>query len=97
MAHRNGFAFRSLLAAMTLLSFVAAHRACAAVLTVTDGGDDPNAPLQGSLRRLLSECGPGDEIRFAADAPVVTLAGAISIRSGANVTIAGPARIAPES
>ena len=97
MAHRNGFAFRSLLAAMTLLSFVAAHRACAAVLTVTDGGDDPNAPLQGSLRRLLSECGPGDEIRFAAGASVVTLAGAISIRSGANVTIAGPARIAQGS
>ncbi len=81
------------LAVLSLLMSAPADLVYAAVLIVTDASDNMKNAPQGSLRRLLSECSPGDEIRFADSARAVTLEGAISLPSGANVTISGPATI----
>ena len=95
MARNDGYVFRVLLAVMTLLLFVPAHEAGAAVRTVTDPGDDlaywPDKA--GMLRTVIYDCQNGDEIRFADTAKTVYLRADICFTPGRTVTITGPATI----
>ena len=75
MARTTRFAFRVLLAIMTILLSVPAHQAHAVVRTVTDPGDDlADWPSKtGMFRTVVYDCQNGDEIQFADTAKTVYL------------------------
>lgn len=94
----HGSRLAGFLAATVLAAFAAAP-AFAKTLTVTDFRDDPQSPVVGSLRYVLTSpaagLAPGDTIVFAPGLGSIQLAGPVNVDM-ANLTIQGPVRFAEQ-